>query len=165
MHKVRTPWPVATRVQYIVAFEELRRQHPGLSARRFCEATDVPYPTFVRWWSVLASAREASPSRPPQTSTPLPYRPPRSRAGHHPPRSPTARPGRPPPPRLPHPGRPHLLQPQQRLPGAQASQCPRPPPAQAQAGMDPLRQGPPGEAGPDGPHVPAPRTLPTYSGG
>jgi len=36
MHKVRTPWPVATMVQYIVAFEECRRRWPGLSARRDC---------------------------------------------------------------------------------------------------------------------------------
>ena len=34
MHKVRTPWPVATRVSFIVSFEELRRRHPRLSARR-----------------------------------------------------------------------------------------------------------------------------------
>ncbi len=26
MHKVRTPWPVATRVQYIAAYEECRRR-------------------------------------------------------------------------------------------------------------------------------------------
>ena len=51
MHKPGTPWPVATRVSYIVAFEELRRRHPRLSARRFCEATEVPYPTFARWWA------------------------------------------------------------------------------------------------------------------
>jgi len=51
MHKPGTPWPVATRVSFIVAFEELRRQHPRLSARRFCEATEVPYPTFARWWA------------------------------------------------------------------------------------------------------------------
>jgi hypothetical protein len=36
MHKIRTPWPVATRVQYIVAFEECRRRWLGLSGRRFC---------------------------------------------------------------------------------------------------------------------------------
>ncbi len=36
MHKVRTPWPVATRVEYIVAFEECRRRFPTLSIRRFC---------------------------------------------------------------------------------------------------------------------------------
>ena len=51
MHKVRTPWPVATRVSFIVSFEELRRRHPRLSARRFCAATEVPYPTFARWWA------------------------------------------------------------------------------------------------------------------
>jgi hypothetical protein len=33
MHKPGTRWPVATRVSFIVAFEELRRQHPHLSAR------------------------------------------------------------------------------------------------------------------------------------
>ena len=31
MHKTGTPWPVATRVSFIVAFEELRRQYPGLT--------------------------------------------------------------------------------------------------------------------------------------
>lgn len=51
MHKVRTAWPVATRVSFIVSFEELRRRHPRLSARRFCAATEVPYPTFARWWA------------------------------------------------------------------------------------------------------------------
>lgn len=50
MHNVRTPWPVATRVQYIVAFEECRRRW-GLSARRFCSAAEVPYSTFARWWA------------------------------------------------------------------------------------------------------------------
>ena len=50
MHKLRTPWPVATRVQYIIAFEESRRRWPGLSARRFCAVAEVPYPTFARWW-------------------------------------------------------------------------------------------------------------------
>jgi transposase InsO family protein len=52
MHKPGTPWPAATRVGYIVSFEELRRRHPRLSARRFCEATEIPYPTFARWWAV-----------------------------------------------------------------------------------------------------------------
>jgi transposase InsO family protein len=51
MHQARTSWPVATRVSYVVAFEELRRQHPSLSARRFCAATEVPYSTFARWWA------------------------------------------------------------------------------------------------------------------
>jgi transposase len=50
MHQARTSWPVTTRVSYVVAFEELRRQHPSLSARRFCAATEVPYSTFARWW-------------------------------------------------------------------------------------------------------------------
>lgn len=57
MHHPRTPWPVATRVSYIVSFEELRRQHPRLSARRFCEATEVPYPTFARWWTAYRRRR------------------------------------------------------------------------------------------------------------
>ncbi len=51
MHKPGTPWPVATRVSFIVAFEELRRRHPRLSARRFCQVSEVPYPTFARWWA------------------------------------------------------------------------------------------------------------------
>ena len=36
MHKVRTAWPVATRVGFIVAFEEARRRYPSISARRLC---------------------------------------------------------------------------------------------------------------------------------
>lgn len=51
MHQARTSWPVMTRVSYVVAFAELRRQHPTLSGRRFCAATEVPYSTFARWWS------------------------------------------------------------------------------------------------------------------
>ena len=34
MHKTGTPWPVATRVSYIVAFEELRWRHRGRERRR-----------------------------------------------------------------------------------------------------------------------------------
>ena len=51
MHKVRTGWPVATRVQYIVAFQECRRRWPGLNARRFCAVAEIPYSTFARWWA------------------------------------------------------------------------------------------------------------------
>jgi len=51
MHKVRTSWPVATRVQYIVAFQECRRRW-GVSARRFCSAAEIPYSTFARWWAL-----------------------------------------------------------------------------------------------------------------
>jgi len=51
MHKVRTSWPVATKVQYIVAFEECRRRW-GLSARRFCSGAEIPYSTFARWWAL-----------------------------------------------------------------------------------------------------------------
>lgn len=50
MRKARTPWPVATRVQYVVAYEECRKRW-GLSARRFCEGAEIPYATFARWWS------------------------------------------------------------------------------------------------------------------
>jgi len=50
MHKVRTSWPVATRVQYIVAFEECQKRW-GVSARRFCSGTHIPYSTFARWWA------------------------------------------------------------------------------------------------------------------
>jgi transposase InsO family protein len=52
VHKIGTRWPVATRVQYIVAFEECCRKWPGLSARRFCSAAEVPYPTYARWWAL-----------------------------------------------------------------------------------------------------------------
>lgn len=51
MHKVRTAWPVATRVQYIVSFEECRKRW-GLSARRFCSVAEIPYSTFARWWAL-----------------------------------------------------------------------------------------------------------------
>jgi transposase InsO family protein len=51
MHKARTPWPVQTRAAYIASFEELRRRYPGISARRFCQAGEIPYATFSRWWT------------------------------------------------------------------------------------------------------------------
>lgn len=51
MHHARTPWPVATRVSAIVTFEELRKQHPGLSARRFARMAELPEATFARWWA------------------------------------------------------------------------------------------------------------------
>ena len=50
MHEVRTAWPVATRVQYIVAYEECRRRW-SVSARRFCQVAEIPYSTFARWWA------------------------------------------------------------------------------------------------------------------
>ena len=51
MHKVRTAWPVATRVQYLVSYEHCFKKW-GLSARRFCTAAEVPYSTFARWWAL-----------------------------------------------------------------------------------------------------------------
>jgi len=51
MHQPRTAWPVATRVQYIVAFAEANRRYPSLSARHFCQIAELPYPTFARWWA------------------------------------------------------------------------------------------------------------------
>ena len=56
MHKARTPWLIPTRVGYIVAFEDLRRRSPVLSARRFCEVADLPYSTFARWWAAYQRA-------------------------------------------------------------------------------------------------------------
>jgi len=50
MHKVRTPWPAATRVGYIVSFEECHRRW-RVSARHFCSAAEIPYSTFARWWA------------------------------------------------------------------------------------------------------------------
>jgi transposase InsO family protein len=50
MHKVRTAWPVATRVQYIAAYEECGRRW-RLSARQFCTVAEIPYSTFARWWA------------------------------------------------------------------------------------------------------------------
>ena len=51
MHKARTPWPIQTRAAYIASFEEARRRYPQLSARTFCQAADMPYATFSRWWA------------------------------------------------------------------------------------------------------------------
>ncbi|MCJ7511002.1 MAG: hypothetical protein MUP14_08990, partial [Dehalococcoidia bacterium] len=51
MHKARTPWLIQTRAAYIASFEYARRRYPGLSARSFCEAANVPYSTFSRWWA------------------------------------------------------------------------------------------------------------------
>jgi transposase InsO family protein len=51
MHHPRTSWPVATRVQHIIAFEEARRRYPRLSARRFAALAELPYSTFARWWA------------------------------------------------------------------------------------------------------------------
>src|SRR3989337_2751881 len=50
MHKVRTPWPTATRVGYIVSFGECPLGG-GVSPRHFCSATEIPYSTFARWWA------------------------------------------------------------------------------------------------------------------
>jgi len=50
MHKVGTAWPVATRVQYIAAYEECWRRW-RLSARQFCTVAEIPYSTFARWWA------------------------------------------------------------------------------------------------------------------
>lgn len=50
MKKARTPWPVATRVQYVVSYEYVQKKW-GLSARQFCRTAEVPYPTFARWWA------------------------------------------------------------------------------------------------------------------
>jgi transposase InsO family protein len=49
MHNPRTHWPVATRVQYVVGFLEVRKRVPTLSGRQFCAASEVPYSTFARW--------------------------------------------------------------------------------------------------------------------
>lgn len=58
MHHARTAWDVETRVRCIVAFEELRKQHPRLSMRRFCAIAEVPHATFARW---LARYRSEGP--------------------------------------------------------------------------------------------------------
>lgn len=58
MHDARTAWPVETRVRYVVTYDELRKQHPRLSARQFCTVIEVPYPTFARW---LARFRREGP--------------------------------------------------------------------------------------------------------
>jgi transposase InsO family protein len=34
-----------------VTFEELRKQHPRLSARRFARMAEIPEATFARWWA------------------------------------------------------------------------------------------------------------------
>jgi len=58
LHQPRTTWPVETRVRYVVTFDELRKQHPRLSARRFATMIEVPYSTFARW---LARFRDHGP--------------------------------------------------------------------------------------------------------
>jgi transposase InsO family protein len=50
MHHPRTAWPIPTRVSYVVAYEQLRKQHPTLSLRAFASKTEVPVATFARWW-------------------------------------------------------------------------------------------------------------------
>jgi transposase InsO family protein len=50
MKKARTPWPAATRVQYVVGYEYVQKNW-GVSARQFCRTAEVPYPTFARWWA------------------------------------------------------------------------------------------------------------------
>ena len=84
MHKVRTPWPVATRVQYIAAFEECRRRWPGLSARRFCSAAEIPYPTFARWWALWRQQGKMALLDRPRRPHRAPYRPAWQRSGCHP---------------------------------------------------------------------------------
>lgn len=51
MHKSRTSWPLETRVKLVAIYQELRRQHPGYSARQFCRYHEVPYSTCCRWLS------------------------------------------------------------------------------------------------------------------
>lgn len=70
---------MATRVRFIVAFEGLQRHYPRLSARRCCEATEVPYPTFAHWRVGAPSIRGTVPfsTAPaacrPTSSTPSPF--------------------------------------------------------------------------------------------
>jgi transposase InsO family protein len=49
MHQPRTPWPLAERVRYVAIFDELRKQSPAWTARRFASFHEVPYSTFCRW--------------------------------------------------------------------------------------------------------------------
>ncbi len=72
MHKVHTPWPVATRVSFIVAFEEAYRRYPSISARRFCAVAEVPYSTFARWRREGNHALDDRPRRPRRSPRPLP---------------------------------------------------------------------------------------------
>lgn len=49
MHQPYTPWPLEERIKLVVVFDELRKQHSKLSARQFCQFTEVPYASFCRW--------------------------------------------------------------------------------------------------------------------
>ena len=59
MHNVCTPWPVATRVQYIAACEECRRRW-RLSAHQFCTVAEIPYSTFALRWVVWQRQERSS---------------------------------------------------------------------------------------------------------
>ena len=45
---------MTTRVSYVVAYEQLRKQHPTLSLRDFARKSEVPLATFARWWRAFA---------------------------------------------------------------------------------------------------------------
>jgi transposase InsO family protein len=49
MHQPRTPWPLTERVRLVAVFDELVRQSPNWTARRFAGFHEVPYSTFCRW--------------------------------------------------------------------------------------------------------------------
>ena len=76
MHHARTAWPVSTRVSAVVSFEELRKQHPTLSARRFARMAEIPEATFARWWAGYRSrgprALQDRSRRPRRSPTALP---------------------------------------------------------------------------------------------
>src|SRR3990172_8407956 len=59
MKKARTPWPVATRLQYVVAYEELQTAHiqlfAGFKFKHFT-ACDV----FCRWQVLEAHGRDTA---------------------------------------------------------------------------------------------------------
>jgi transposase InsO family protein len=76
MHQARTAWPVTTRVSYVVAYEQLRKQHPTLSLRDFARKSEVPLATFARWWRAFAQqgarALQDRSKRPHHSPTALP---------------------------------------------------------------------------------------------
>jgi len=75
MHEPATPWRLATRVSLTVAFAELRRQHPRLSAGRFCGGRDVSDPTLAPWCPAWREQAKRAVRHAPTRLTRVPFSP------------------------------------------------------------------------------------------
>jgi transposase InsO family protein len=49
VHQPYTPWPLEERIRLVAVYDELRKQSPRFSGRRFSQFHEVPYATFARW--------------------------------------------------------------------------------------------------------------------